>query len=504
MPDKKRVLCSQCLFVASFIRLMLEKTMVNAEHKEKKLAAKSPLVGIIGAGGQLGSAITQTFLDYKWEPFRLAITGRRREKLLKFERLGVKVYENVASLVQAVKLVIISVGVQHVRHLGVAFREITTGSRLILSTISGISEESLMTVLGSKHLLVTRVDVSQLKLYETLNLVSGMRRTSAVNGFVESQGDAAVVTWHEVHARAARQLIPDARASARILDTIQAFCLEEGLDHKQAHEAAKCWLVPPARLPPESPPLPAPHLPPGLPGWPSSYEPSDGKKATTSTTKTSDVQIDIDHQRPQQQQRQQQERQGPTTIQTSPRKQSWEGGPKEMIDASRNQGCWHPSGSADVVVVVPSVCADTTLYHQVSESSGGKQASKSRSCNATYAANHAPTSSTTISTVVTRKYKSCLSEEEIPGKDSMTSFLSTSHQIHERRSARKKLSKQSGQPNGEREWLTTLVCSPSDLVDAADVYEKVVLQAYQEAFWETEVCEPMLSLLRVAPFPVDS
>ena len=31
---------------------------------------------------------------------------------------------------------------------------------------------------------------------------------------------------------------------------------------------------------------------------------------------------------------------------------------------------------------------------------------------------------------------------------------------------------QSGQPNGEREWLTTLVCSPSDLVDAADVYEK--------------------------------
>ena len=250
-----------------------------------------------------------------------------------------------------------------------------------------------------------------------------MRRTSAVNGFVESQGDAAVVTWHEVHARAARQLIPDARASARILDTIQAFCLKEvrelhghsrfpsvvqslaghrqtrdnpnrefrrafivptaltrctlrhfpcvrlllrpqGLDHKQAHEAAKCWLVPPARLPPESPPLPAPHLPPGLPGWPSSYEPSDGKKATTSTTKTSDVQIDIDHQRPQQQQRQQQERQGPTTIQTSPRKQSWEGGPKEMIDASRNQGCWHPSGSADVVVVVPSVCADTTLYHQ--------------------------------------------------------------------------------------------------------------------------------------------
>ena len=51
---------------------------------------------------------------------------------LRRQRLGVKVYENVASLVQAVKLVIISVGVQHVRHLGVAFVSPLTRGRVVV------------------------------------------------------------------------------------------------------------------------------------------------------------------------------------------------------------------------------------------------------------------------------------------------------------------------------------------------------------------------------------
>eukprot|EP00904_Undaria_pinnatifida_P003274 jgi/Undpi1/12948/HiC_scaffold_7.g02614.m1 len=195
--EVQRLICSQCLFVAGFIPLFLDK-MTEQDRNIPNGALGSPLVGIIGAGGQLGSAITQTLLDFGWKPSRLAVAGRGREKLRKFEDLGVVVFDDVKQLAASVRLVILAVGPQHARQLGSDLGESGMGSRLVLTTLAGISATSLRRVLGAKYLLQTRVDVACLRVTEE--------------------------TWKAVHTRAGRHLFPVAGLEDLVFGTIQAFC----------------------------------------------------------------------------------------------------------------------------------------------------------------------------------------------------------------------------------------------------------------------------------------
>lgn len=49
----QRLICSQCMFVAGFL-LPMFKQMTGFDKKSKRMAVGGPLIGIIGAGGQLG------------------------------------------------------------------------------------------------------------------------------------------------------------------------------------------------------------------------------------------------------------------------------------------------------------------------------------------------------------------------------------------------------------------------------------------------------------------
>lgn len=52
-PHPQRIICSQCLFLAGFLPRLFDH-MADVDKKTKKMALKSPLIGIVGAGGQLG------------------------------------------------------------------------------------------------------------------------------------------------------------------------------------------------------------------------------------------------------------------------------------------------------------------------------------------------------------------------------------------------------------------------------------------------------------------
>ncbi|CAN0538854.1 unnamed protein product [Ectocarpus sp. 12 AP-2014] len=245
------------------------KQMTGIDKKSKRMAVGGPLIGIIGAGGQLGSAIVQTFLDYGWKPFRLAVSGRGQKKLLKFEALGVGVFEDVSLLVRAVRLVIVAVGPQHARQVGSTLGDNGTASALVMSTLAGISEGSLKRVLGTENLIQARVDMARLTVMETMgnrglsvgqaersNGIKGQCDGDAVKGDTDDWGCGDIVTWRAVHERAAWHFIPDARAVGQIIDTIESFYVEQGLESVQAHQACRDRLLPsvePAALGTRSP-----------------------------------------------------------------------------------------------------------------------------------------------------------------------------------------------------------------------------------------------------------
>ncbi|CAM9939917.1 unnamed protein product, partial [Choristocarpus tenellus] len=81
--EAQRILCSQCLFVAGMIPLFFQEMTLS--RKMAKYLSATPVVGIVGAAGQLGSAITQTLLDHGWHPARIAISGREQSKLQHFK-----------------------------------------------------------------------------------------------------------------------------------------------------------------------------------------------------------------------------------------------------------------------------------------------------------------------------------------------------------------------------------------------------------------------------------
>ncbi|CAM9634650.1 unnamed protein product, partial [Ectocarpus fasciculatus] len=261
--EVQRLICSQCLFVAGFLPPMF-KHMTDIDKKSKRMAVGGPLIGVIGAGGQLGSAIVQTFLDYGWKPFRLAVSGRGQKKLRKFEALGVGVFEDVSLLVRAVRLVIVAVGPQHARQVGATLGDPGMASTLVMSTLAGISEGSLRRVLGTENLIQARVDIARLHLTETMgnrglpaagptsrvgqaepsNGTKDQCDGGAVKGGSDGWECGDIATWRAVHQRAAWQLIPDARTIGHIVDTIEAFYVEQGLEPVQAHQACRDRLLP--------------------------------------------------------------------------------------------------------------------------------------------------------------------------------------------------------------------------------------------------------------------
>ncbi|CAM9120736.1 unnamed protein product, partial [Hapterophycus canaliculatus] len=265
----QRLVCSQSLFVAGLLPFLFER-MANVDKKVKTMALNGPLIGIIGAGGQLGSALTQTFLENGWDPFRLAVCGRGDKKLKAFEAQGVGVFDDVAVLVQAVKLVVVAVGPQHARQVGSMLGGAGMASRLVLSTLAGISEASLTRVLGTHHLLQTRVDMAGLEMAQMVrNFISDGKGsppvppTSAYCGpaMDGNQADTSCAAsssirhsherlWQAVHERAARHFFHNARASDRMFCTLQSFFEGQGLEEIQAFQACRDWL----RLGPSSKP----------------------------------------------------------------------------------------------------------------------------------------------------------------------------------------------------------------------------------------------------------
>ncbi|CAM9350823.1 unnamed protein product [Ectocarpus sp. 4 AP-2014] len=261
--EVQRLICSQCMFVAGFL-LPMFKQMTGIDKKSKRMAVGGPLIGIIGAGGQLGSAIVQTFLDYGWKPFRLAVSGRGQKKLRKFEALGVGVFEDVSLLVRAVRLVIVAVGPQHARQVGSTLGDNGTASALVMSTLAGISEGSLKRVLGTENLIQARVDIARLDVMETMgnrglpapgppSRVGQAERSNGIKDQCDGdglKGDSDdwrcddLTTWRAVHERAAWHFIPDARAVGQVIDTIESFYVEQGLEPVQAHQACRDRLLP--------------------------------------------------------------------------------------------------------------------------------------------------------------------------------------------------------------------------------------------------------------------
>lgn len=49
----KRIVCSQCLFLAGFIPRIFEH-LTDVDKNTKSMALNGPLIGIVGAAGQLG------------------------------------------------------------------------------------------------------------------------------------------------------------------------------------------------------------------------------------------------------------------------------------------------------------------------------------------------------------------------------------------------------------------------------------------------------------------
>ncbi|CBJ26913.1 hypothetical protein Esi_0050_0026 [Ectocarpus siliculosus] len=261
--EVQRLICSQCLFVAGFLPPMF-KQMAGIDKKSKRMAVGGPLIGIVGAGGQLGSAIVQTFLDYGWKPFRLAVSGRGQKKLRKFEALGVGVFEDVSLLVRAVRLVIVAVGPQHARQVGSTLGENGTASALVMSTLAGISEGSLKRVLGTENLIQARVDIARLDVMETMgnkglpaagptsrvgqaersNGIKDQCDGDAMKGDSDDWGCGDIATWRAVHERASWHFTPDARAVGKIIETIESFYVEQGLEPVQARQACRDWLLP--------------------------------------------------------------------------------------------------------------------------------------------------------------------------------------------------------------------------------------------------------------------
>ncbi|CAM9601036.1 unnamed protein product [Ectocarpus sp. 12 AP-2014] len=261
--EVQRLVCSQCMFVAGFL-LPMFKQMTGIDKKSKRMAVGGPLIGIIGAGGQLGSAIAQTFLDYGWKPFRLAVSGRGQKKLRKFEALGVGVFEDVSLLVRAVRLVIVAVGPQHARQVGSTLGDNGTASALVMSTLAGISEGSLKRVLGTENLIQARVDIARLDVIEAMgsrglradgptsrvgqaersNSIKDQYDGDAVKEDSDDWGCGDIATWRAVHERAACHFIPHARAVGKIIDTIESFYVEQGLEPVQAHQACLDRLLP--------------------------------------------------------------------------------------------------------------------------------------------------------------------------------------------------------------------------------------------------------------------
>ncbi|CAM9268484.1 unnamed protein product [Scytosiphon promiscuus] len=134
-------------------------------------------------------------------------------------------------------------------------------SRLVLSTLAGISEASLRRVLKSRHLLQTRVDMAELEAPEMGEgirssgrgappapprssdgeCVSDDKRGDTVAAASEKILHGQERHWQVVHDRAARHFLPDARASKNMFSTIQSFFESQGLEEAQAFQACRVW-----------------------------------------------------------------------------------------------------------------------------------------------------------------------------------------------------------------------------------------------------------------------